>query len=756
MVHLLLATCCMFTAPENMLWAQPIEEASPGVSNVADLISTPRRSTASKRQIRIRGTISVVGGMLGDVETNPKDKSFCLEDETAGIWIRVKQAVAKGQLEDTTVLKDLQAGIDVEIEGSLHPGGFAPVVLPRKITVLGKGKLSHGIRPNLKDFFRGACIMRRVTVNGVVQNVTDDPPGWLARVETGAGHFLTRLPSSVDFSPNKVMDAEIEVTGVAGASRNWRSQFVCPRVMIARTEDVRIVRPPSGNPFEAEHVRVDELDGFNVDGRTLHRRCVEGAVTYYDGNKTIYLVNDNVGVRLELNRPSNEIALGDWIKASGFIDSTRYLRGLRGALVQRIGKRDEVTPVEATVRKIIDDHFTVPVWKQEHTKTYDGRVVSIRGEVLGFYTSTERSKTKCRIDVDCYGMKFTASYHQPMEELLPGTVVDLTGIASISYARSDLTSLLANPTGVELLLRSPADVNVLSQPSWWNVQRITGALTLSLLAGGLAVIWGVTLNRRVAKQTQQLAREMGSRRNAAIEFKAAIRERTNLAANIHDTVLQTLAGIGCQLDACSQSTQENKTAQSYLRTASRMVQGGQEDLRNVVSALHCLPLADQSFGESVRRVVQRLQRTGSLNRNVPESRNGEDLSRLGSKANDQATIAVHCADDLPKLADFIAGNLLLLIQEATRNAIKHSNANSISISVGAIDNGSRILITVEDDGHGFDNKSRPRQSDGHFGLETMKGRAERIGGSLTVESELGKGTTITATAPLKSFDEAIT
>ena len=201
---------------------------------------------------------------------------------------------------------------------------------------------------------------------------------------------------------------------------------------------------------------------------------------------------------------------------------------------------------------------------------------------------------------------------------------------------------------------------------------------------------------------------------------------------------------------------QDSATQRYLKTASRMVQGGQEDLRNVVSALHCLPLADQSFGESVERVVQRLQRTGTLNRNESESRNGEDLSRLGSKPDDQVSIAVHCAKDLPKLADFIAGNLLLLIQEATRNAIKHSDANSIWITVKATDSGSRILITVEDDGHGFDNKTRPQPSDGHFGIETMKGRAERIGGSLTVDSELGKGTTITATAPLKPFDEAIT
>ncbi len=739
--HLSLSICCLLSAPGDTLGWQADDEQSlsdpnidsgprfASVSNIAELISTPRRDSTAKKQIRIRGTVSVVAGMLGSVVTNPKDKSFCLEDDSAGIWVRVKQAVDEGLLEDTAVLGELQAGIVAEIEGSLNPGGFAPVILPRRIKLVGKGNLKPAMRPDLNDFFRGAFIMQRVAVGGVVQNVTDDSPGWLVRVETGAGHFLTRLPTTPDFTPEKLMDAEIQVTGVAGASRNWRSQFICPRVMIANADDVKIIRSPSEDPFDAERVRVDELDGFNLNGRSLHRRSLEGAVTYYDGDKTIYLLNDDVGIRLELNQPTTEqISLGDWVEASGFIDSTRYLRGLRGVVLRRTAKRVEVTPVKATVREIIDDHFTVPAWKQVLTKTYDGRVVSLRGEVLGFDSATESSKS--RIEVACDDMTFAASLHEPMEELMPGTIVELTGIATITYDRPEAS--LAEPKRVDLLLRSSDDITVIRKPSWWTVARITGALAIAVLVAGLAVIWGVTLNRRVTKQTQQLASEMRSRRDAAIEFQAAIRERTQLAANIHDTVLQTLAGIGCQLDACGQGDQRNDI---NLKTASRMVQGGQEDLRNIVSALHCLPLDDQTFGESVRRVVKRLQHSG---------------------AGDDPEIVVRCSPDLPRLADFIAGNLLLIIQEATRNAIKHAEANSIDITVNSTDGDSSILVSVADDGRGFDALTCPRSSDGHFGLETMKGRAERIGGSLTVESEPEKGTRVTASAPLRSFDEAIT
>lgn len=724
------------------------------VVDIAELISAPREYIDGVELVRIRGTISVVAGMQGSQVVNPSDKSFCVEDDTAGIWVRVKQAVDEEMLEDDSVLEKLRSGVYAEIVGRLAPGGFAPVVMPHQIRILGPGKLKEPILPDLKDFFRGAHIMRRVAVGGVVQSVTDDSPGWLVRVETGAGYFLLGLPDVNQFTPEKLMDAEIHVVGVAGASRNWRSQFTGPRVMIAEVSDVKIVRAPAEDPFDAERVRFEELDGFNLGGRSLHRRCLEGAVTYYDNERTIYLANDGVGIRLELNQMAEEeINLGDWVVASGFIDSTRYIRGLRGVSVRSTGTRVEIPPAETTVREIIDDHFRVPTWKQVVTKTYDGRVVTLSGEVLGFDASTDL--TNSRIEVACDGSTFTASLHGPMEELLPGSIVELTGIAAITYAQPESTSVLAAPQRVELLLRSTGDISIVQQPSWWTVQRITGVLALSLLVAGLAVAWAVTLNRRVARQTEQLAVEMRSRRDASIEFQAAIRERTHLAANIHDTVLQTLAGIGCQLEACALSNQQNQT-ELYLKTASRMVQGGQEDLRSVVSALHCLPQDDQTFGESVRGVVNRLQRTGSLPVGTTESRDGGDLSRLGRKAGDKPRIVVDCAQDLPKLADFIAGNLLLIIQEATRNAIRHARANSIEISVEPTGNGAGIQILIADDGCGFDRQTCPRTSEGHFGLETMKGRAERIGGVLTVESESGMGTRVTATASLRSFDEAIT
>ena len=58
------------------------------------------------------------------------------------------------------------------------------------------------------------------------------------------------------------------------------------------------------------------------------------------------------------------------------------------------------------------------------------------------------------------------------------------------------------------------------------------------------------MRRTLTQRTNQLAREMRDRRDAALEFQGAMQERTRLAANLHDTLLQTMAGVAYQIEAC--------------------------------------------------------------------------------------------------------------------------------------------------------------------------------------------------------------
>jgi signal transduction histidine kinase len=98
--------------------------------------------------------------------------------------------------------------------------------------------------------------------------------------------------------------------------------------------------------------------------------------------------------------------------------------------------------------------------------------------------------------------------------------------------------------------------------------------------------------------------------------------------------------------------------------------------------------------------------------------------------------------------DLIAGNLLLLAQEAVTNALKHASASEIGITLRL--SPGRVEIVIEDNGCGFDPSAAPSQHDGHFGLQGMRERTKRLGGQIELSSAPGHGTTLRVRVPLPS------
>jgi len=90
--------------------------------------------------------------------------------------------------------------------------------------------------------------------------------------------------------------------------------------------------------------------------------------------------------------------------------------------------------------------------------------------------------------------------------------------------------------------------------------------------------------------------------------------------------------------------------------------------------------------------------------------------------------------------------LFRIAQEAIANARKHASATRIHVSVAGLEGGIRLVIT--DDGGGFDVGVIDAPEPGHLGLPTMIERAELAGGRCRVESEPGRGTSVSAWFPV--------
>jgi len=209
-----------------------------------------------------------------------------------------------------------------------------------------------------------------------------------------------------------------------------------------------------------------------------------------------------------------------------------------------------------------------------------------------------------------------------------------------------------------------------------------------------------------------------------VEFQATLRERNRLAGNLHDTVLQTVIGVGYQLSACRNGVGEwSSDAPRHFGLVERMVQHAVRQLRNTVWALRATVPSGRSLPDSLAELA----------------------ARLGNE-HDQS-ISFECDGDIPPVPDFVAGNLLLVAQEALLNAVRHAAATSVSATLRHDRGTDALTLTVRDDGVGFAPGAQPGPREGHFGLAGMAERVEHIRGSMRIDSSAGAGCGITVSIP---------
>lgn len=199
-------------------------------------------------------------------------------------------------------------------------------------------------------------------------------------------------------------------------------------------------------------------------------------------------------------------------------------------------------------------------------------------------------------------------------------------------------------------------------------------------------------------------------------------ERRRLAAEIHDTIAQGLTGIIAQLQVVA-NTPDPGTAREHLGRAS--------------------DLARQSLGEA-RRSVHNLAPVALEHDGLPEALD-KTVTEWGRRTGVRSEFTL--TGTAEHLHEEVSATLLRIAQEALSNASRHARAARLGVTLSFM--GDEVTLDVRDDGRGFDPVAVPeRTGSGGFGLEGMRARAERIAGSLTVESEPGQGTAVSARVPL--------
>jgi signal transduction histidine kinase len=209
------------------------------------------------------------------------------------------------------------------------------------------------------------------------------------------------------------------------------------------------------------------------------------------------------------------------------------------------------------------------------------------------------------------------------------------------------------------------------------------------------------------------------------QYALVFAERARVSREIHDTLLQSLAAIGVELE----------TIATELDSSQVSSREGLRRLRRQVG--HCLREARESILElrqnsmKPRDLVDSLQ---SLAENTTKSK--------GVMTEFSTTGRPHSSSPDAEM------QLLRIAQESVNNAVRHGRATQVRIDLKF--ERDRIRLTVSDDGRGFvpdDHEAAPDNGE-HLGLLTMRERAARVRGQIDIISSPGRGTTIETSVPM--------
>lgn len=260
----------------------------------------------------------------------------------------------------------------------------------------------------------------------------------------------------------------------------------------------------------------------------------------------------------------------------------------------------------------------------------------------------------------------------------------------------------------DITVLAPAPADPFDAPPLNSIIRETpdeiAALGRRSVVGTVIAVWR---GNRVLVKTEEYA-----------DATLRIDERTRLAVELHDSLSQTLTGVSYQINAAARALEADPAQVSTrLDIARQTLQSCRNELRNCLWDLRNEALEEKDAAEAIRKTL------------APHS--------------GDAKVSVIFDANRAKISDTTFHAVLRMIRELVINAVRHGEARHVDVR-GDLDS-QQLVFSVTDDGKGFNPENRPGQRDGHFGLQGIQERLNRLDGHMDITSTPGSGTCVTIT-----------
>jgi signal transduction histidine kinase/ActR/RegA family two-component response regulator len=440
-----------------------------------------------------------------------------VQDSTGGIFL-------------ATVGPHTESGQVLEVVGQTGAGDFAPVINKAAVRVVGTAQLPDPLHLSLAELFTGEYDSQWVEAEGIVQSVTPHPLGGRMTVVSGPYRFTAELDLAGDPLPTELIDAKVRIRGANASVFNEHRQLLGTRLIVPGLKHVTVLEQAVADPLSLPVAPINTLMRFSPGTRTGHRIRMQGIATLRRSNGSVYMTDSTGGVVVQTEQALT-VTPGDRLDVVGFVVLGDYLPILQDAVIQKQEAGPPPLPVYVTPEDAMTGNYDTHLVKMEGTLLDQGS--NSTGRVLTLQAG--------RHIFNAY-LEGTPHFAQDLAALMPGSVLQVTGVCLVEAERSRATNF---PTvqGFELHLRTAADVAVLRSASWWSIARVMwvlGGLTIVVLTG---LAWIVVLRRRVREQTAYIRRQLETEASLKEAAQSANAAKSDFLANMSHEIRTPMNGV---------------------------------------------------------------------------------------------------------------------------------------------------------------------------------------------------------------------